>query len=218
MTGWFQRHDVLFMTLAIIDYGSGNLRSVAKAFEHVAAGKKILVTSDAKDLASASHIVLPGVGAYGDCMRGLSALDGMVEQLNTQVRMGSTPFLGICVGMQLMFERGLEHGEHQGLGWLSGEVAKLAPSDAALKIPHMGWNSLAIKHDHPILRGIQSGEHMYFVHSYAARTPAENILASTDYGGDVVAVVARDNMVGTQFHPEKSQASGLAILKNFLSM
>ena len=206
------------MTLAIIDYGSGNLRSVAKAFEHVAAGKKILVTSDAKDLASASHIVLPGVGAYGDCMRGLTALDGMIAALNEQILQNKKPFLGICVGMQLMFERGLEHGEHKGLGWLAGEVVKLTPSDPSLKIPHMGWNNLTIKRDHPILRGIQSGEHLYFVHSYAARTTPENILATTDYGGEVVAVVGRDNIMGTQFHPEKSQASGLAILKNFLSM
>lgn len=221
------------MTLAIIDYGSGNLRSVAKAFEHVAGGTKILVTSDAKEVAAASHIVLPGVGAYGDCMRGLSTVSGMVETLDEQVLQQKKPFLGICVGMQMLFERGLEHGEHQGLGWLKGKVVFLGergagsgegkyapptPHPSPLKIPHMGWNTLSITREHPLLRGISNGEHVYFVHSYAASTPAENVLATTDYGGEVVAVVGRENIMGTQFHPEKSQKAGLALLANFIKM
>lgn len=204
------------MTLAIIDYGSGNLRSVAKAFEHVAEGKKILVTSQASDLATASHIVLPGVGAYGDCMRGLHSLSGMIEALNEQILQKQKKFLGICVGMQMMFERGLEHGEHQGLRWLKGQVIKLdAPS---LKIPHMGWNNLTIRCEHPMMRGINNGEHVYFVHSYHAQCAnPSDILAMTDYGGDIAAIVGRDNMVGVQFHPEKSQQAGLRILSNFIS-
>ncbi|MDX2074147.1 MAG: imidazole glycerol phosphate synthase subunit HisH [Alphaproteobacteria bacterium] len=210
------------MTLAIIDYGSGNLRSVAKAFEHVAGGEKILVTSDAKEVVAASRIVLPGVGAFGDCMKGLAALSGMVETLHEQVMQKKKNFLGICVGMQLMFERGLEHGTHEGLGWLKGEVVhlnhQLSTINHQLKIPHMGWNALDLKRDHPILRGVGGGAHVYFVHSYHAKANAADILATTGYGGDVTAMVGRDNMVGTQFHPEKSQASGLAILQNFLSM
>lgn len=206
------------MTVIIIDYGSGNLRSVAKAFEHVAKEKKILVTKNPHDLVNASHIVLPGVGAYGDCMKGLSALPGMVETLSEQVLSDKKNFLGICVGMQLLFERGLEHGEHKGLGWLKGDVVKLSPSDVSLKIPHMGWNGLSKKREHPLLSGIENGEHVYFVHSYHAKAENSDILATTDYGGDVVAMVAKDNIMGTQFHPEKSQKAGLVILQNFLSM
>ncbi len=206
------------MTVAIIDYGSGNLRSVAKAFEHVAGGKKILVTNSAKELAAVDRIVLPGVGAYGDCMRGLLALPGMVEALNEQVLQKKKNFLGICVGMQLIFERGFEHGEHQGLGWFPGAVVKLAPSDASLKIPHMGWNNLTVMRDHPIMRGVADGEHAYFVHSYHAQAVAPHIIATADYGGAVAAIVGRDHMVGAQFHPEKSQKTGLAILQNFLRM
>jgi glutamine amidotransferase len=230
------------MMLAIIDYGSGNLRSVAKAFEHVAGNVPVRVTSDAKDLANASHIVLPGVGAYGDCMRGLSSLPGMIDALNEKVRVKGAPFLGICVGMQMMFERGLEHGNYQGLGWLAGEVVKLEPSsrggiadaaiqpggktgsprhardDEKLKIPHMGWNELKIHKPHPITQGIANEDHAYFVHSYHAKALPEDIIATVNYGGDVAAIVGREHMVGTQFHPEKSQKTGLAILQNFLSM
>jgi glutamine amidotransferase len=206
------------MTLAIIDYGSGNLRSVAKAFEHVSGGQKILVTSDAKELAAASHIVLPGVGAYGDCMRGLGALPGMVDALNEQVISKQKNFLGICVGMQMMFERGLEHGSHSGLGWLAGDVVKLAPDNASLKVPHMGWNGLSMRRGHPVFKGMENGDHVYFVHSYHAKASLADVVAVTEYGGDVVAAVARGNIAGTQFHPEKSQQAGLAILNNFLSM
>lgn len=206
------------MTLVIIDYGSGNLRSVAKAFEHVAAGKKILVTSNAGDLKGASHIVLPGVGAFGDCMRGLKSLPGMLESMNEAVLTGKKNFLGICVGMQMMFQRGFENGEHAGLGWLAGDVVRLTPADARLKIPHMGWNGLHIARQHPIVSGIEEGAHAYFVHSYHAQAKAEDLIATTTYGGEVAAIVGRGHMVGTQFHPEKSQSAGLAILKNFLSM
>lgn len=202
--------------LAIIDYGSGNIRSVAKAFEYVAGDKTILVTSDAKEVARAERIVLPGVGAFGDCMRGLQALEGMIPTLNEQVHVKKIPFLGICVGMQMMFERGLEHGTHAGLGWLSGEIVPLAAP--GLKIPHMGWNALSIKKHHPIVAGIGDGDHAYFVHSFHADAQSADLIASVDYGMQVAAVVGRDHMVGTQFHPEKSQKSGLAILSNFLKM
>lgn len=210
------------MTLAIIDYGSGNLRSVAKAFEHVAGDKKIVVTSKAGDLAAASHIVLPGVGAYGDCMKGLQALPGMLDALNECVLEKKSYFLGICVGMQMMFERGLEHGTHAGLGWLKGEVVRIQDSgfgmQAAntLKIPHMGWNELAIRREHPLLKGIAPAEHVYFVHSYHAVAQDVDMIATTEYGHSLVAIAGRDNMVGTQFHPEKSQSAGLAMLRNFL--
>lgn len=202
------------MNIAIIDYGSGNLRSVAKAFEAV--GASMNVTSDPRELVGADKIVLPGVGAYGDCMKGLSTISGMLDALNEQVMGKKKPFFGICVGMQLMFERGLEHGEHQGLGWLQGEVIPIiAPGR---KIPHMGWNALSMKKNHPLFAGIDEGAHAYFVHSYHAKTSQENILATSDYGGPIVAVVGRDHMVGTQCHPEKSQETGLAILRNFLRM
>ena len=210
------------MTVAIVDYGSGNLRSAAKAFERMAGGRPILVTSDAAALARAEHIVLPGVGAFGDCARGLRALDGMVEALEENVIARGKPFLGICVGMQLMAARGLEHGSHEGLGWIDGEVVPLDPMgrDGPLKVPHMGWNELRIiAAAHPVFAGIESERaHAYFVHSYrfAARDESE-VLAAVDYGGPVTAAVGRDNMVGTQFHPEKSQAVGLALIANFLA-
>jgi len=210
------------MTVVIIDYGSGNLRSAAKAFERAAgeAGldQRILVSPDPAALAEADCIVLPGVGAYGDCKRGLAAVDGMIEALVEQVARGGKPFLGICVGMQLMADRGLEHGVHEGFGWIAGEVAAIEPEDPALKIPHMGWNDLTIlRPEHPVLAGIDSGEHAYFVHSYAMRpTDDGDVLATTEYGRPLVAIVGRDNMVGTQFHPEKSQATGLKFITNFL--
>jgi imidazole glycerol-phosphate synthase subunit HisH len=210
------------MTVAIIDYGSGNLRSAAKAFERAAAeaggGMTVRVTSDADDLASASHIVLPGVGAFADCRRGVEALPGMRDALEEAVRNIGKPFLGICVGMQLMARVGREYGDHEGFGWFDAEVVALTPDDAALKIPHMGWNELAIAGTHPVLNGIAPGSHAYFVHSYhmACANPAD-LVASVEYGGPIAAVVGRDNIVGTQFHPEKSQATGLRLISNFLA-
>ncbi|WP_416145995.1 imidazole glycerol phosphate synthase subunit HisH [Parvibaculum sp.] len=208
------------MQVAIIDYGSGNLRSAAKAFER--AGRDaglvadVLVTSDPDALRAADRIVLPGVGAFGDCRAGLDAIPGMVEALEEAVRKEAKPFFGICVGMQLMAERGLEHGVHQGLGWLEGDVVKIEPSDPSLKIPHMGWNELEVVNGHPLLEDMPA-THAYFVHSYALAVSDPAVLAArTDYGGPVTAMVARDNMVGTQFHPEKSQALGLALIGNFL--
>lgn len=209
------------MTVAIIDHGSGNLRSAAKAFERRAdelgTGDAILVTGDADAVAKADRIVLPGVGAFGDCRRGVDRLDGMLEALTEAVIRQGKPFLGICVGMQLMADVGLEHGRHPGFGWIGGEVRAIEPDDPALKVPHMGWNALAVRTPHPVLDGIGDGTDVYFVHSYhlAARDPGD-ILATTDHGGTVTAVVGRDNMVGTQFHPEKSQAAGLQLIGNFL--
>ncbi|MFN3459544.1 MAG: imidazole glycerol phosphate synthase subunit HisH [Oceanibaculum sp.] len=206
----------------IIDYGSGNLRSAAKAFERSARDNgieaEVIVSAEAAALAGASHIVLPGVGAFADCKRGLAAVPGMIEALEAQVIRGGKPFLGICVGMQLMADRGLEFETAEGLGWIPGDVVALTPSDRTLKVPHMGWNELEMKGaDHPVLAGIRSGDHAYFVHSYhlAASDPAQ-ILATVDYGGPVTAIVGRDNLVGTQFHPEKSQEAGLRLIANFL--
>jgi len=208
--------------LAIVDYGSGNLRSAAKAFERAAADRgialEVSVTARPEDVARADRIILPGVGAFGDCRAGLDALPGMVAALDEAVKQRGTPFLGICVGMQLMATRGLEHGEHKGLGWIGGTVAELQPNDASLKVPHMGWNDLRLASPtHPLFAGIPAGTHAYFVHSYALRPEApDDTIASVDYGGPVVAAVARDNMAGTQFHPEKSQGVGLALIANFL--
>ena len=210
------------MSVAIIDYGSGNLRSAAKAFERAIAeadlGEAVIVTSDPADVAAAGHIVLPGVGAFGDCRRGLDALPGMVESLTRAVIDDGRPFLGICVGMQLMATRGLEHGSHDGLGWIDGVVERLRPCDPTLKIPHMGWNELEPRApDHPFLAGIDIGAHAYFVHSYGFRVADPgDVLATVDYGGPVAAIIGRANMLGTQFHPEKSQAVGLALITNFL--
>jgi len=208
------------MSIALIDYGSGNLHSAAKAIELAArgAGETVAVTSDAAALNNADRIVLPGVGAFADCKRGLDALPGMVEALNEQILRKGKPFLGICVGMQLMAERGLEDGVHDGLGWISGEVRRLSPSDPTLKIPHMGWNDLRPAARHPLLEGIETGSDAYFVHSYhfVCRNESD-IVARTDYGGPIAAIIGRDNMVGTQFHPEKSQAVGLRLIANFLA-
>ena len=206
-------------SIVIIDYGSGNLRSVAKAFEKVAINSKIAVSADARLLETASHIVLPGVGAFADCMAGLTALSGMIEALNEQVIMRGKPFLGVCVGMQMLFERGHEHGIHKGLGWLSGEVVPLADITNALKIPHIGWNELNIQKKSPLLSGINNGDHAYFVHSYhAVPTDASQLLATVEYGKPIAAMVGRDNIFGTQFHPEKSQKTGLRILENFVRL
>jgi imidazole glycerol-phosphate synthase subunit HisH len=200
--------------LAIIDYGSGNLRSAAKALERVGADAR--VTRAPADLKSASHIVLPGVGAFADCMQGLSAIPGMLAALEEEVLSRKKLFLGICVGMQMLFETGHEHGTHKGLGWLKGEVVPLVGS-ASLKIPHMGWNALQIPCPHPLLRGIENGNHAYFVHSYrAVATNPETVLATTAYGQTIAAVVGQGNIFGTQFHPEKSQETGLRLLKNFV--
>lgn len=205
--------------LAIIDYGSGNLRSCAKAFERVArVGNPVRVTSVANVLDDATHIVLPGVGAFGDCMQGLAAIPGMIDALTRNVIEKKKPFLGICVGMQMLFTEGHEHGVHKGLGWIEGKVEKLARG--TLKIPHMGWNDLAIGAlQHKLLTGIKTGDHAYFVHSYhAVCATADSILATTDYGGNVAAIVGRGNIMGTQFHPEKSQGVGLRLLENFLQL
>ncbi|MBB4285333.1 imidazole glycerol phosphate synthase subunit HisH [Roseospira goensis] len=210
------------MSVAIIDYGSGNLRSAAKAFERAALESKsaarIVVTSRPDDVRRADRVVLPGVGAFGDCKRGLDAVAGMAEALTEAVRDRGRPFLGICVGMQLMAREGHEHGTHPGLGWIDGVVDPIRPADPALKVPHMGWNTLTLTQpDHPVLAGVHSGQHTYFVHSYAVVLDApDQALATTDYGGPITAMVGRDTMVGTQFHPEKSQATGLRLIANFL--
>jgi imidazole glycerol-phosphate synthase subunit HisH len=212
------------MRVAIIDYGSGNLRSATKAFQRAAreAGiaAEIDLTADAGRVRSADRIVLPGVGAYADCRAGLVAVEGMDEAIEEVAIAKGRPFLGICVGMQLMSERGLEKTVTQGFGWISGDVKEITPADPALKIPQIGWNTIHVKHAHPLFDGIATGEsglHAYFVHSYHldATDPAQ-VLAVTDYGGPVTAAVARDNLAGTQFHPEKSQALGLALIANFL--
>ena len=209
-------------TVALIDYGSGNLRSAAKALERAAAEShasfQVLVTSDADAVRKADRVVLPGVGAFADCKRGLSEVPGMLDALEEVVHVKGRPFLGICVGMQLMAERGREYGVTEGLGWIKGEVAKLEPADPTLKIPHMGWNELEVRRTHPVLAGLPERAHAYFVHSYrfAVERP-EDVIASADYGGPFAAVVGRDNLVGTQFHPEKSQETGLALVANFLT-
>ena len=213
------------MTVAIIDYGSGNLRSAQKAFERAAreAGLtcKIDVTSWPEDVLEAERVVLPGVGAFADCRRGLDRLAGMVDALEETIRKQGKPFLGICVGAQLLATRGLEHEVVSGFGWIPGDVAPIKPNDPALKIPHMGWNTLDARRSHPLLDGIKtgpSGLHAYFVHSYQIYVEKEGDVAATaDYGGPVTAIVARDNIVGTQFHPEKSQVLGLRLITNFLT-
>ena len=212
------------MTVAIIDYGSGNLHSAQKAFERAAreAGldREVKVTARPEDVLAAGHVVLPGVGAFADCRRGLDAVEGMVAALNEAVLREGKPFLGICVGAQLLATHGLEHEVVAGLNWIEGDVAPIKPNDRALKIPHMGWNTLDVKRPHAVLAGIRTGAdglHAYFVHSYQlyAANP-ETVVATADYGGPVTAVVARDNIVGTQFHPEKSQTLGLMLIANFL--
>ena len=211
------------MKIAVIDYGSGNLRSAAKALERTAREARldaeVLVTGDAAAVDAADRIVLPGVGAFGDCAAGLRALPGIIDALERNVREAKKPFLGICVGMQLMATRGIEHGTHEGLGWIAGEVAPLEPSDPSLKIPHMGWNEIVVEAQaHPVLAGCRSGDHAYFVHSYAFHCEdGSDVLATADYGGPFPAAVGRGNMIGTQFHPEKSQSAGLRLLGNFLA-
>jgi len=212
------------MTLTIIDYGSGNLHSAAKAFERMnaetGAGYTIMVTADPEEVRRANRVVLPGVGAYAGCRSGLLGVDGMMQALGEAVIEKARPFLGICVGMQLMADLGLEHAKTLGFGWIGGEVRAIEPNDETLKIPHMGWNTLEVINPHPLLEGIETGAqglHAYFVHSYhlAAKDRAD-IVAETDYGGPVTAIVARGNVAGTQFHPEKSQKLGLSLIANFL--
>ncbi|MDP6706633.1 MAG: imidazole glycerol phosphate synthase subunit HisH [Alphaproteobacteria bacterium] len=210
-------------TVAIVDYGSGNLRSAAKAFERAAAdrggGVRVVVTDAPEVVAGAERVVLPGVGAFADCRRGLAAVAGMEAALEEAVIARGRPFLGICVGMQLMAETGLEHGHHRGLGWIAGEVGPIRPDDRRLKVPHMGWNGLDFATDppHPLFADTADGAYAYFVHSYHF-CPADPalVLARVDYGGPITAAVGRDNLVGTQFHPENSQAVGLALIGNFL--
>jgi imidazole glycerol-phosphate synthase subunit HisH len=212
------------VSVAIVDYGSGNLHSAAKAFERAAqdssCGQKIVVTNDPAAVANADRVVLPGVGAFADCRHGLDAVDGMVAALDEAVRRKGRPFFGICVGMQLLAERGREYEVTDGLGWIAGEVDRITPKDPHLKIPHMGWNTLNVARAHPLLDGLtlgSQGQHAYFVHSYQLN-PAQraDLVADADYGGAVTAIVARDNIFGTQFHPEKSQKFGLALIANFL--
>ena len=212
------------MRVGIVDYGSGNLRSAQKAFERAAreAGidAEILLTADPEIIANSDRIVLPGVGAYADCRAGLDAVSGMGEAISQAVIENGRPFLGICVGMQLMATRGLEKTMTQGFDWVAGDVVKMRPADTSLKIPQIGWNTLSVRKAHPVLNGINTGEeglHAYFVHSYHMECKnADECLAVTDYGGPVTALVGRDNMVGTQFHPEKSQKLGLQLITNFL--
>jgi glutamine amidotransferase len=212
------------MSVAIVDYGSGNLHSAHKALERAAresgSGVVVRLTSDPDEVRRAERIVLPGVGAFADCRRGLDTVDGMVEALKEAVIEKGKPFLGICVGMQLMATRGLEHRVTEGLDWIPGDVVAIEPADPSLKIPHMGWNTLSVRRDHTLLDGIPTGEnglHAYFVHSFHLKpTPADTMIAETDHGGALTAIVGRDNLVGTQFHPEKSQTLGLALLRNFL--
>jgi glutamine amidotransferase len=210
--------------LAVVDPGSGNLASVRRAFERAAREEGVAldlsVTTDAADVLAADRVVLPGQGAFAACTRGLEMLPGMREALQEAVIARGRPFLGICVGMQMMAERGLEHGVTPGLGWISGEIAPMDPRDPAgteLPLPQMGWNALEAHGAHPLLAGLPDGAHAYFVHSYALRGGRrDELLASTAYGGDVAAVVGRDNLAGTQFHAEKSGPVGLRILRNFL--
>jgi glutamine amidotransferase len=213
-------------TVAIIDYGSGNLRSAAKAFEHVIDEHNldfiVKITSDAVDIAAADRIVLPGQGAFGDCMSGLQGVSGMIEALEEAVLVKKTPFLGICVGMQLLATEGLEHGKHKGLGWISGRVVPMAPQNPALKIPHMGWNTVEYTEQASEIASFlrkkeNNTSYFYFVHSFMFESEdKENILGTTDYDGDVTAIVGKENILGVQFHPEKSQEDGLALLEGFL--
>lgn len=207
------------MTTAIIDYKSGNLHSAEKSFQRMAADPaSIVVTADPETVLRADRIVLPGVGAFADCRSGLLAVPGLFDAVEEAVRQKGRPFLGICVGMQLMASLGREHGaDVPGFDWIAGEVVGIEPSDPALKIPHMGWNTLHFTRPHAVTEGIPDGDHAYFVHSYhLAATDPDVILATTDHGGPVTAIVARDTMLGTQFHPEKSQRTGLRLIENFL--
>jgi glutamine amidotransferase len=209
------------MIVAIVDYGSGNLRSAAKAFERVVGENEIpaevTVTSSPEAVAAADRIVLPGVGAFADCRHGLMSVPGLEAALHEAVMIRARPFLGICVGMQLIADSGREFETVEGLGWIGGDVVAIEPGDPALKIPHMGWNEIEPRSAHPLLTGLGAGVHAYFVHSYHFRlADTADLVASTDYGGPLAAVIGRDNLAGTQFHPEKSQEAGLRLIRNFL--
>lgn len=209
------------MTTVVIDYGAGNLRSAAKALSSAAAESRageVIVSDDPAVIRRADRIVLPGVGAFADCKKGLESRAGVIEALRRSVLEEGRPFLGICVGMQLMATEGVEYGTHPGLDWIKGKVVKLTPDDPGLKIPQMGWNDLKLRGAHPVFDGLESGDHGYFVHSYhfIAERP-QDVLATVDYGGEVTAVIGRDNLIGVQFHPEKSQKVGLKLLANFLA-
>ena len=209
------------MLTVLVDYDSGNLHSASKAFQRMAqevGGGDVLVSARAEDVARADRIVLPGDGAYPACRRALAAVDGMVEALEDAVQHRAVPFMGICVGMQMLASVGREYEDVAGLDWIGGEVVRIAPQDENLKVPHMGWNDLVIDRAHPVLDGISSGDHAYFVHSYhfLVSDPA-HLLAHVDYAGPVTAIVARDTIIGMQFHPEKSQSAGLRMIANFLT-
>ncbi len=207
------------MNVVIIDYKSGNLRSAAKAFEKVAAGGVVKVSDNPDDLKNATHIVLPGVGGFADCMAGIRAVPGLVEEMETQVLQNKKPFLGICVGMQLLAEKDYEHGVHKGFGWIKGKVKKIRRITPEMKVPHMGWNNLKIRQNHPLVAGIKSGEHTYFVHSYKFICADENdLVAEVYYGRKITSIIARGNIFGAQFHPEKSQETGLKFIRNFLQI
>ena len=204
----------------LVDYDSGNLHSAEKAFQRMAeetGAGQVLVSSRPEDVARADRIVLPGDGAFPACRAALSRVTGLFEAIDEAVTVRARPFMGICIGMQMLATRGLEYRPTEGFGWIPGEVARILPADGALKVPHMGWNDLVIDHDHPVLAGIETGQHAYFVHSYHFRVadPAHR-LAHCDYSGAITAIVGRDTIVGTQFHPEKSQATGLRLIANFL--
>jgi len=205
----------------IIDYGSGNLHSAHKAFvkalENAGKQGEVIISNNPDKLDYATHIVLPGVGAFGDCMKGLQAVTGMVAKLKEQVLKNKKPFLGICVGMQMLAEKGFENGEHEGLGWLKGNVEKI-PAGKNLRIPQMGWNSIKIKKKSRLMNGLEDGSDFYFVHSYFMETAQDNITAITEYGIDITAVVEKENIFGVQFHPEKSQHNGLKLINNFLAL
>lgn len=208
------------MLTVLVDYDSGNLHSAEKAFQRMAAevgAGQILVTSRPEDVARADRIVLPGDGAFPSCRRALGDVGGLFEAIEEAVTRKARPFMGICVGMQMMASWGREYADTRGFDWVPGEVVKITPADPALKVPHMGWNDLVIDHRHPVLQGIATGDHAYFVHSYHVRVddPAQR-LCHVEYGGDITAIIGRGTMVGTQFHPEKSQATGLRIIANFL--
>lgn len=208
------------MLTVIVDYESGNLHSAHKAFERMAAetgAGDVIVSARTEDVARADRIVLPGDGAFPACRRALGAVSGMIEALEEAVLQRGRPFLGICVGMQMLATRGHEYADTEGLGWIGGDVVPIRPADPTMKVPHMGWNDMVIDRPHPVLDGVQTGDHAYFVHSYHFRPhdPA-HLLAHVEYGGPITAIVGRDTILGTQFHPEKSQAAGLRLIANFL--
>ncbi len=206
-------------TTVIVDYGSGNLHSAEKAFVRAAGadGGRILVSDRAEDVARADRVVLPGVGAFGDCAAGVASVDGLREAIEQRVHRDGKPFFGICVGMQLMAERGLERGTYKGFGWLQGDVCAIEPNDPSLKIPHMGWNALELEAEHPLFVDLPSPAYTYFVHSFhMVAGHADERLATVDHGGPITAIVGKDNLFGTQFHPEKSQGVGLKLIENFL--